>query len=127
MQGQQLTLQSGGDIDQFTATFNAFYDLPIGSWLTPYAGGGVGVNYINAQTAHFSGPAPSGLGASTVQFTSNGGTATNAMVFAEVGVAIALDERWSVVPAYRFQHVFVDNNGWHNEDNILTLGVRYAL
>jgi hypothetical protein len=49
------------------------------------------------------------------------------VVLGEIGVTIELDERWAVVPSYRFEHVFTTNNASPNDANIFRLGVRYSV
>jgi opacity protein-like surface antigen len=119
LNGSRLALQSGGGHDQYSATVNGFYDLPIPGWIVPYVGAGFGVERTNSQTAHFSGPG--------VQFTSLGSDKTWPVILGEVGVTITLDERWAVVPSYRFEHVFASGAGsvLYNA-NIFRLGVRYS-
>jgi opacity protein-like surface antigen len=88
LDGSRLGLQSGGGHDQYSATLNAFYDLPMSGAIVPYVGVGVGVNTTNAEGGLFSGletvifriPL-----VEPVQFTQSGGNATNAVVLAEAG------------------------------------------
>ena len=126
LNGTRLTLQSGGGCDQYSATLNGFYDLPLSGWIVPYLGAGVGVNYTNAETATFT--IPSGFGvAAAGKFTQLGGSATNTVVLAEVGVTLTLDAHWSIVPSYRFEKVFTSSGEFPNQANIVKLGVRYSL
>lgn len=120
LNGSGLALQSGGGYDQYSATGNAFYDLPIPGWVIPYVGAGFGVEHTDAQTGHFAGPG------GAPRFTELNGSSTYAVVLGEIGVTIELDERWAVVPSYRFEHVFTTNNASPNDANIFRLGVRYS-
>ncbi len=114
----RLGLQSGGGRDQYSATFNAFYDLPLSGWIVPYLGAGAGINYLNAQTGYFGGSG------GVPQFTQVGGSLTNVAVLAEIGVAITLNAQWAIVPSYRFEKVFTDSSNFPNNANIFKLGVR---
>ena len=99
LNGSRLNVQSGGGRDEYSGTVNAFYDLQNwGAWV-PYVGVGGGVDTINAETVVVAGPG------GIPRFTEVGGNATDAVILGEVGVSLALDEKWSVVPSYRFQHV----------------------
>jgi opacity protein-like surface antigen len=121
LNGSRLGLQSGGGHDQYSATFNAFYDLPVSGWIVPYLGGGVGVEYVNSQTGYFAGAG------GAPRFTEGGSDSTNAVVLAEIGLAITLNAKWSVVPSYRFEKVFTDSGALPNSANIFRLGLRYLL
>lgn len=120
LNGSRLGLQSGGNHDEYTATINAFYDLPIPGRLVPYIGTGIGVAHTAATDGHFAGPGGS------PRFTENGSSATNAAILAEVGLTIAVSDRWALVPSYRFEHLFVTGNAYPNNANIFKLGVRYS-
>ncbi|HEY2134397.1 MAG TPA: hypothetical protein VGH49_00825 [Xanthobacteraceae bacterium] len=85
-----------------------------------YVGGGVGIVASQSQVAVF--VAPGGV----PRFTVRSGNATQATILSEVGLTIALDPRWSVVPAYRFQHVFTNSGAFGDEANIYKLGIRYS-
>jgi hypothetical protein len=121
LNGSRLNVQSGGDRDEYGGTLNVFYDLPISvsSWV-PYIGAGGGVETINAETVVVSGPG------GVPRFTEFGGNATDAIVLGEVGMTIALDAKWSVVPSYRFQHIFTNGSAFPVNDNIFKVGVRYS-
>jgi opacity protein-like surface antigen len=121
LNGSALNLQSGGSHTQYSATFNGFYDLPISGWIVPYIGGGIGANWTDEQTAVFTGPG------GTPKFTQKAGNAQNAVALAEAGLTIAINEKWFVVPSYRFEKVLTNGNAFPNQANIFKLGVRYAL
>ena len=73
------------------------------------------------QQAHFTSPD------GTVGFTQFPGNSTHAAIAAEAGLAFALDPKWSVVPAYRFEHLFTTGNAFPNDANIFKLGFRYSM
>jgi opacity protein-like surface antigen len=110
LNGRRLGLQSGGVHDLFTATVNAFYDLPIHGPYVPYLGAGFGLAHEVVDDAHFAG------------FTQFGSDTTNPVVLGEVGLTVRATEQWEVVPAYRFEHVFQNRTF---DAHILKLGVRY--
>jgi hypothetical protein len=58
-------------------------------------------------------------------FTSHLVPSTNALILAEAGITVTLDEHWAIVPAYRYEHLFEDNPAAVNA-NIFKLGVRYS-
>jgi opacity protein-like surface antigen len=118
LNGNRLGLQSGGGIDQGSATVNAFYDLPVPGRFVPYIGAGFGAVLTSAQTTHFANARD------TVQFTQNGGSAVHPAILGEIGLTIALDGNWAAVPSYRFEHVFTDSGAFPLDENIFELGLR---
>jgi opacity protein-like surface antigen len=123
LNGRGLGVQSGGGFDQGTATANAFYDLPIAGKVVPYIGGGFGITLIGYEGGVFSSP----NGAGRVQLTTGGDTSPILpVILGELGVNIAVAPNWTVVPAYRFEHVFTQSGGLPHNDNILKVGLRYS-
>ena len=118
--GARLGLRSGGGRDGYSATINGYYDFPLAGPLVPYVGAGVGVEDYNAATARFSGDG------GAPKFTEHGAHAAYAAALGEIGVALKLSPRWSIVPAYRYEHLFVTGSAFHNDANIYRLGVRYG-
>ena len=120
--GRGLGRQSAGGYDQGTATANAFYDLPIAGKVVPYIGGGFGISLTGFEGGVFSSPA----GGGRVRFSTGGGTsALMPVILGELGLNIALAPNWTVVPAYRFEHVFNGAGLTYNE-NIFKVGLRYS-
>jgi opacity protein-like surface antigen len=120
LNGSRLESESGGGHDQYSGTLNAFYDLPIPGWFTPYVGAGIGVSSLDTQVGHFAGPG------GVPQFTQAGGRSTDAAMLAEAGLTITLDENWSVEPAYRFEKTLTSGNQYPSNENIFKLGLRYS-
>ncbi|MFZ0423111.1 MAG: hypothetical protein WAL80_09575 [Xanthobacteraceae bacterium] len=120
LNGSRLNVQSGGARDEYGGTVNAYYDLPMSVSYVPYIGVGGGLETINAETVTVAGPG------GVPHFTEFGGNATDAIILAEVGMTIALNEKWSVVPSYRFQHVFLNSAAFPDNANIFKLGIRYS-
>jgi opacity protein-like surface antigen len=118
LNGSKLSRISGGGHERYTATVNAFYDLPLGGRFIPYIGAGLGVSQNDNADGAFR------LGESGV-FTAQGTDSTSGLVLAEVGFAINVSENWAVVPAYRFEHQFAPDTPGGNA-NIFKLGVRYT-
>jgi opacity protein-like surface antigen len=118
--GGSLALQSSGGHDQYSGTFNAFYDFSMFGRFVPYVGAGVGGFSNKSQAGYFTGPG-------VPLFTQFAGSSTHAGVIAEAGVAIGLDAKWAVVPSYRFQYQFTSSPATPNEANIFKLGLRYSL
>jgi len=114
LNGTRLSRSSGGSHDLFTATLNTFYDLPVPGRFVPYIGGGVGYYHESIDTATFQG-----------RFVQHGSTIDDAMVLGEVGLTVKLNSRLSVVPAYRFEHLFA-SHGLAANASVLKLGLRYA-
>jgi opacity protein-like surface antigen len=121
LNGSRLQLQSGGARDEYSATLNAFYDLPVPGRFIPYVGAGIGANIDNAQTGHFA-----GVGGQP-RFSQLGGSGTNAAILGELGVTITLNAKWAVVPSYRFEKVLTKAGAYPNEANIFKLGLRYSM
>jgi opacity protein-like surface antigen len=107
-------------------TFNAFYDLPKLWGLQPYFGGGVGYHYSwtppNTRLDYYaysvpatpvsaaSGPTISGPPGAKVSgqetLHDNAAYTHDGAYLAEVGVAIPILPRMSLVPAYRYSNIF---------------------
>jgi opacity protein-like surface antigen len=120
--GQRLGLQSDGTHTEYSGTLNVFYDFPALGRFVPYIGGGAGGHNANVETGVFVGPG------GVPHFTQFGGNSTgNTMAFGEVGMAVTLDDKWAVVPSYRFQKVFTASDASPNTANIFKLGLRYSL
>jgi opacity protein-like surface antigen len=120
LNGSRLTLQSGGVHDQYEAAALGFYDLPVAWPVVPFVGAGLGVVNDEAEDGHFAGPG------GVPKFVVRGGNPTYPATIVEVGVTIAIDARWAVVPSYRFEHVFVRDNALADHANTFKLGVRYS-
>ncbi|MGC1303035.1 MAG: hypothetical protein WA840_11730 [Caulobacteraceae bacterium] len=122
-------------------TFNAFYDLKIFRAFTPYVGMGVGYHYgfsssgernrtftysAPASSPAGSGPTISGPPGAVVRGmnteTVSGSVSRDGAYLAEVGVAIPILDRLSIVPAYRYTNVFNEGTPVH----ILKVGLRYS-
>jgi opacity protein-like surface antigen len=119
LNGSRLDLVSGGVRDQYSATVNAFYDLPLSGPMVPYIGGGAGVSHLNQALGVFSGP-------NVVRFTQLSSTSTDPAILGETGVAIAVNGNWSVVPAYRFEKVLTPSGAASSNINIFKIGFRYS-
>lgn len=107
------------DIDLFTATLNAYYDINTGTAFTPYLGAGIGLAHSSFDDATVT------VGAATARV--EGDSATDLLLQGEVGVSYALGQNVSIVPAYRF--MWIDNGGNGLDDtsaHLFKIGVRYA-
>jgi opacity protein-like surface antigen len=118
--GKRLALQSGGGRASYSATINAFYDLPVAGPVVPFVGAGFGVTHNDGEAAHFAGAG------GRPRFSQSAGSATDAVVLAEFGVTIPLDAAWSVVPSYAFAHVVSPGSALANDTSIFRLGLRYT-
>jgi outer membrane autotransporter protein len=116
LNGATIATVSGGDIDIFTGTANAFYDIKTGTSFTPYLGGGIGFAYSDASDATVSG----------VRVT--GGSSTDFLWLVEAGVSIAVTDRLSVVPAYRYLQIANGQSGGFGDDiaHLFKIGLRYS-
>ena len=109
------SVKLGGEIDIYTATANAFYDINTGTMFTPYVGGGLGVAHQDAGRV-------SALGVSI-----DAGDSTDFTWFLEGGVGIKVANSFSIVPSYRYMSIVsgdsdVDDLGLH----IFRLGARFS-
>lgn len=118
LNGSRLNANSG-EHNRYMATVNAFYDVPLERNLTPYFGGGFGVTHSSGSTARFT----TSLGGTFSQKSTNSDAAT---ILGEIGFSVKISNSISVVPAYRFVHLF--NSGSVTEENghILKLGIHYS-
>ena len=110
------SVKLGGEIDIFTATANAFYDINTGTMFTPYVGGGLGVAHQDAGRV-------TALGVSIAA-----GDSTDFTWFLEGGVGIKVANSFSIVPSYRYMSIVsgdsdVDDLGLH----IFRLGGRFSV
>lgn len=108
---------SGGRVNMYSFTGNAFYDIPTGTFVTPYVGGGVGL----VRTTYDSGSAT--LNGNT--FNVQRGDKTSFTALAEAGASLSLSPGMDLVPSYRYQWI---NDGGDSFDNnrvhMLRLGLR---
>jgi opacity protein-like surface antigen len=119
LNGSFLPHVSGGDHNLMTASANAFYDVRISDWFQPYIGGGFGYFHGTASDGRFA-------MSNGALFTQLGKTADGPLVLAEVGLSLRIDPSWWVVPAYRFEHLFVPGAGPDVNAHVLKLGLRYT-
>lgn len=113
-----VTVDLSADLDVWTFTGNAFYDMHVSDWLSPYVGGGIGVAHQNLDsvTATF--------GGTTV--TTSGDTSTDLTVFGEIGLNLHVTESIDLVPAYRY--AWIDDGCCGFDDttaHIAEIGLRY--
>lgn len=118
LNGTRFATGSGGSRDVFTAKVNGFYDLPVTGRVVPYVGAGIGVYRAEAQETLF----VDGAGATVLRGRSS--HAGNAIVMGEAGLTVPLNPRWSIAPAYRFEHLFVRGGG-DVDAHVLRLAVHY--
>lgn len=118
LNGSRYSVRSGGSRTQVSAAIEALYDFPSLGIVEPYLGAGAGYYHGDVSTAHAIDP-------NGVLFRQEGRSSGNALVIAEIGFSINLDENWAVVPGYRFQHLFV-NGGSAINNQILKIGLRYS-
>ncbi|MDB5407248.1 MAG: porin family protein [Rhodospirillales bacterium] len=109
---------TGGDVDLYTFTANAYYDFTNSSIYTPYLGGGLGLAHQELSSGSAAG----------VSFTS--GSSNNFMWQLEAGVSIAISPSLSVVPAYRYARISDGGTSGgvtsdDSEGNIFKIGLRY--
>jgi opacity protein-like surface antigen len=109
---------SGADFNSYAATVNAFYDLPLAGRFVPYVGGGLGFQHTDESdgTGTVAGPLQS------VPTHFQGGSSNDGIWLAEAGLSIAVTDRISIVPAYRYVQTFDGELSTH----ILKVGLRYA-
>lgn len=105
---------------------NALYDINLGSFLTPYVGAGIGVDFVDASNV---GPIPSAANAhindSSAKFAYQG----------IVGVAAQIDQDWSITADYRyiasldpkFSTSANTSARFDNSSHNFLIGVRYNL
>jgi OmpA-OmpF porin, OOP family len=118
LNGARLSVASGGARDQVTAAAAGYYDLPVTWPLVPYLGAGVGYFHSSAADARFI--TSNGI----TPFTERGTTVGGAFLLVEVGAAYRVADRWSIVPAYRYEHLFVSGNS-DISAHIAKIGIRY--
>jgi opacity protein-like surface antigen len=115
LNGTKFTSPNGGDMNFFTATVNMFYDFPVKfAGIVPYVGAGAGYYHLSADDVHYDTP---------FRFTGAGGDTSNAVVLAEVGATVSLAPSLSLVPAYRYEHFFLNSSGFNS--NQFKIGLRY--
>lgn len=119
LNGTAVSTLAGGDNTLYTMTLNAYYDLPIGGSVRPYIGGGAGWYHLDTGNIYFSDSTGANL------FNQPGGSSDNGMVQAELGLTVHVDPRWSVVPSYRYEHLFA-SSGPAIDIHVFRVGARYG-
>jgi opacity protein-like surface antigen len=120
LNGSKLGVQSGGDLERYTQTINAFYDLPLPGRFVPYVGAGFGAAEDSGSDAY---SVESG-GVRT--FTQRAANGVHPVILAEVGLNVTLDPKWTLVPAYRFEHIFASGDAAEENANVFKVGLRYS-
>lgn len=118
LNGSGVSTLSGGDNNLVTMTVAAYYDLPISQTVKPYLGIGGGWYHLDAGALYFADSSGANL------FSQSGVNSDNGMFLGEIGVSIAIDSRWSVVPSYRYEHLFT-SSGPAMDLNLFKVGARY--
>jgi hypothetical protein len=119
--GRHYNATSGGTFERETATVNVFYDVPLGTLLTPYVGGGFGYAHSSGGPGLFT----SSEGAVFRTTGASGGSRNGGVGIAEVRVAVNLGEGWSVVPAYRYMRMVGAPDHYGEEAaQVIKLGLR---
>ena len=119
---------SGSTQERYAGTANLFYDFTGLSGVTPYVG--LGVGYQHGTSAAGSRQrnvtivgAPGAAGQPSVTTIAvPSGSSDDGTYLAEVGLAIPLTARLSLVPAYRYTQAF----GGHNGASLAKVGVRFT-
>ncbi|MFC3675486.1 outer membrane protein [Ferrovibrio xuzhouensis] len=107
-----------GDLQLWSATGAAYYDLPTAGRVSPYIGGGAGavresIDRVSASS-----------GGTTV--SAEGDTDTNLTAFGEVGLNIALAPAFDLVPSYRYQWIDDGRDGFDDTQmHVFRAGLRY--
>jgi outer membrane protein OmpA-like peptidoglycan-associated protein len=114
-----------GSLNNTDLFANALYDINLGSFLTPYVGAGVGVDFVDADNIgpFLSGNSTAHINGSSVKLAYQG----------IAGVAAKLDNEWEVTADYRYVASLDPklNNNVGGKDRIdnashnIILGVRY--
>jgi opacity protein-like surface antigen len=108
---------SGGDVNIYSFTGNAYYDFPTGTLVTPYLGGGVGL----VRTTYDNGTANFGFGNVSTRRSDR----TSFTALAEAGASVAITPGMDLVPSYRFQWINDGDDGYDNtRAHMLRLGLR---
>ncbi len=115
--GTKFTANSGSH-NRFMGSLNLFWDAPIAGYLKPYVGAGFGFAKDSGSVSTFTNP-------NSFTVSQNAAQSTAPIVLGEVGLAVALTPRWTIVPAYRYMHYFNSGSTVGEDANIVKLGVRF--
>jgi len=104
-----------GDFDILRWSGSVYYDLDNFSKFAPYFGGGLGVAYIDFDDVT--------IGTITVE----GDSDTYFTAHGEVGVSVALNDQFAVVPAYRYLWFDSGEAGFDDDTaHLFKIGVRFG-
>lgn len=107
-----------GDLQLWSATGAAYYDLPTTGRVSPYLGAGAGAVRESIDRVSLS------SGGTTV--SAEGDTDTNFTAFGEVGLNIALGPSFDLVPSYRYQWIDDGRDGFDDTQmHVFRAGLRY--
>lgn len=109
---------TSGSHNRFMGSVNLFWDAPLKGYLKPYVGVGFGIVKDSGSTSTYA-------NANGFTYAQNAAQSTAPIVLGEVGLAVALSPRWSIVPAYRYVHFFNSGSTVEEAANIVKLGLRF--
>jgi hypothetical protein len=118
--------KSGGDFQRVTEEVNAFYDFkPALHGAAPYVGFGLGAWEGRSSAAVYGRSSAIETNGTTIPagwpFNIRGGSNTVGFAMLEGGLSLRLNDRWSVVPAYRYMRGFSGDVA-----HIAKVGFRYG-
>jgi opacity protein-like surface antigen len=114
--GAKFQRTAGENADVLSGTLNVFYDIPLSNSIVPYIGAGYGYSSTSSGQTTFANNGNT--------YSINGGDSSSAMMLGEVGFSIPVDNNWSIVPAYRYNHFFHDYYGTYDV-HVVKIGGRY--
>lgn len=103
---------SSADVNIWTGTLNAFYDIPTGTNFVPYLGGGIGA--ANERASNI-----------TIAGTNFGGSSSSTHLLwqVEAGIGYQLSPQFTIRPAYRFQQI--DDGNPNTQIHVFKVGLQY--
>jgi opacity protein-like surface antigen len=117
--GADFNRESGGRFNNYSATINLFYDIPIDDQLVPYVGGGIGGVHRDLSRGVY-------VSNAGLRFNEAGGSGDFGIALVEAGLSIGVGHNLSIVPAYRYIRFFANTPATGDEAaHVLKIGLRY--
>ncbi|MDX6749653.1 porin family protein [Geminicoccaceae bacterium 1502E] len=119
LEGPDITLDFEGEGEAFAAAVNGFIDWPLDGTVQPYVGAGIGIAHTRLNDPAILSPR------GRIELEDD--RSTNLLLQGEVGLSVAITERFAFVPSWRYLRIANGNNGVDDtKAHLFRAGLRYS-